>query len=40
MYASDGRFLHAPFTGDVVKYDSFSTPYYGQRFATGRRVAD
>ena len=40
MYASDGRFLHAPFTGDVVKYDSFSTPYYAQRFATGRRVAD
>jgi cell wall-associated NlpC family hydrolase len=40
MYASDDRFLHAPFAGDVVKYDSLSEPYYRQQFDTGRRVAD
>jgi cell wall-associated NlpC family hydrolase len=40
LFAGDGRFLHAPHTGDVIKYSSLSEPYYAQRFAGARRVAD
>ncbi|MEA2234700.1 MAG: hypothetical protein QOD83_4516 [Solirubrobacteraceae bacterium] len=38
LYLGDGRFLHAPHTGDVVKVSSLDEPYYAQQFAGGRRV--
>jgi cell wall-associated NlpC family hydrolase len=40
LFAGNGQFLHAPHTGDVIKYSSLSEPYYAQQFAGGRRVAD
>jgi cell wall-associated NlpC family hydrolase len=40
MAVGDGTFLHAPHTGDVIKYSSLSEPYYAYQFAGGRRVAD
>jgi cell wall-associated NlpC family hydrolase len=38
LFLGDGRFLHAPRTGDVVKVSSLDEPYYAQQFAGGRRV--
>jgi cell wall-associated NlpC family hydrolase len=40
MYVGDGKFIHAPHTGDVVKISSLDEPYYAQQFAGGRRFAD
>jgi cell wall-associated NlpC family hydrolase len=40
IYAGGEQFLHAPHTGDVIKYSSLSEPGYAQRFAGARRVAD
>jgi hypothetical protein len=40
LYAGNGQFLHAPHTGDVIRYSSLSEPYYAQSFAGARRVAD
>lgn len=37
MYVGDGMMIHAPRTGDVVKYSSIDG-YFGQRFAGGRRI--
>jgi hypothetical protein len=37
MSLGGDRFIHAPRTGDVVKEASLDTPYFGQRFAGGRR---
>jgi cell wall-associated NlpC family hydrolase len=37
MYIGDGKFLHAPHTGDVVKISSLSDPYYASQFAGGSR---
>jgi len=39
MYDDADRFIHAPHTGDVVKFSSLTEPYYASRFAGGRRVA-
>jgi cell wall-associated NlpC family hydrolase len=39
LYLGDGRFLHAPHTGDVVKVSKLSEPYYAKEFAGGRRFA-
>ncbi|MBR5152955.1 MAG: C40 family peptidase [Clostridia bacterium] len=38
MYVGDGMMIHAPHTGDVVKYTSIDGSYYGNRFAGGRRI--
>lgn len=38
MYVGDGMMIHAPRTGDVVKYSSIDDSYYGARFAGGRRI--
>ncbi len=38
MYVGDGMMIHAPHTGDVVKYASIDGSYYGNRFAGGRRI--
>jgi cell wall-associated NlpC family hydrolase len=40
IYVGDGKFIHAPHTGDVVKVSSLDEPYYAQQFAGGRRFAD
>ena len=38
MYVGDGMMIHAPHTGDVVKYSNIDDSYYGVRFAGGRRI--
>lgn len=39
MYVGDGMMIHAPHTGDVVKYTSIAEgTYYHKRFAGGRRI--
>jgi len=38
LYLNDGRFLHAPSTGDVIKVSSIDEPYYAGQFAGARRV--
>ena len=40
LYLDNGRFLHAPHTGDVVKISSLDEPYYTGQFAGGRRVSE
>lgn len=39
MYVGNGTFIHAPHTGDVVKYSEIDSSYYRARFLGGRRVA-
>src|SRR6185312_10348725 len=34
----DGKFIHAPHTGDVVKISSLDEPYYNEQFHVARRV--
>ena len=38
MYIGDGKMIHAPHTGDVVKITDISTGYYASRFLGGRRI--
>jgi cell wall-associated NlpC family hydrolase len=38
IYVGEGRFVHAPHTGDVVKLSSLDEPYYARQFAGGRRI--
>ena len=38
MYVGDGMMIHAPHTGDVVKYTSIDSSYYQSRFIGGKRV--
>src|SRR4051812_2102803 len=40
MYVGEGKFIHAPHTGDVVKISSLDEPYFKQQFAGGRRYAE
>jgi len=37
-YVGDGMMIHAPRTGDVVKYQSMETDYYRSQYAGARRV--
>jgi cell wall-associated NlpC family hydrolase len=37
IYLGEGRFVHAPHTGDVVKISSLEEPYYARELAGGRR---
>jgi peptidoglycan DL-endopeptidase CwlO len=39
LYAGEGNFIHAPHTGDVVKYSSLSEPYYAGRLRGARRLS-
>jgi len=39
LYAGEGTFIHAPHTGDVVKYSSLSEPYYAARLFGARRFS-
>lgn len=38
MYVGHGMMIHAPHTGDVVRYASIESGYYSERFAGGRRI--
>ena len=38
MYVGDGMMIHAPHTGDVVRYASIDGSYFSSRFAGGRRI--
>jgi hypothetical protein len=38
LYTEDGRFVHAPSTGKVVREDLLSNNYWARRYAMGRRV--
>lgn len=37
IYIGNGKMLHAPHTGDVVKVSDITTSYYSSRFMGGRR---
>jgi cell wall-associated NlpC family hydrolase len=37
MYVGGGRFIHAPHTGSVVKFDSMSNPWYISHYAGASR---
>jgi cell wall-associated NlpC family hydrolase len=39
IYVGEGRFLHAPSRGKVVRVDNLSNAYWAGRFLQGRRVA-
>jgi cell wall-associated NlpC family hydrolase len=39
IYVGEGRFLHAPSRGKVVRVDNLSNSYWAGRFMQGRRVA-
>ena len=39
IYVGEGRFLHAPSRGKVVRVDNLSSSYWAGRFMQGRRVA-
>ena len=38
IYISDGKFIHAPHTGDVVKISSLNDGNYNKNYYTARRV--
>lgn len=38
IYAGNGMMLHAPRTGDVVRFQSMETPYYQSEYAGARRI--
>lgn len=38
IYVGDGKFIHAPQTGDVVKISPLDTGYYATTFVTARRI--
>ena len=39
IYVGDGKFIHSPHTGDVVKYSDLTTGYYANHYYGARRVA-
>lgn len=39
MYIGDGKMIHAPKTGDVVKVSSIEDSYYASKYVTARRMA-
>lgn len=40
IYVGEGRFIHAPRTGTVVRLDKIDTPYWSARYSGARRVID
>lgn len=40
IYVGEGRFIHAPRTGTVVRLDKIDTPYWMARYSGARRVID
>jgi cell wall-associated NlpC family hydrolase len=39
MYVGDGKFIHAPKTGDVVKVSSLDEGYYARTYRGARRIS-
>ena len=39
LYIGDGKMLHAPHTGDVVKISDINTAYYTSQYAGARRYS-
>ena len=39
MYVGDNKFIHAPRTGDVVKYSDLNSKYYKEHYLGARRYA-
>jgi cell wall-associated NlpC family hydrolase len=39
LYIGDGKMVHSPHTGDVVKISDITTGYYARQFAGGRRYS-
>lgn len=40
VYVGDGRFVHAPGEGKVVRVDELSSPYFARRFLNARSYLD
>ncbi|PNS09657.1 C40 family peptidase [Solilutibacter silvestris] len=40
IYVGEGRFIHAPRTGTVVRLEKIDTPYWLARYSGARRVID
>jgi murein DD-endopeptidase len=40
IYVGEGRFVHAPRTGQPVRTDELSDPYWRQRWSATRRILD
>ena len=40
IYVGEGRFIHAPRTGSVVRLEKIDTPYWLGRYSGARRVID
>ena len=38
IYVGEGKFIHSPHTGDVVKYSDLSTGYYANHYYGARRI--
>ena len=38
IYVGDGKFIHAPSTGDVVKYSDLTSGYYANHYYGARRI--
>ena len=38
IYIGDGKMIHSPKTGDVVKVANITTSYWQSRFVTGKRM--
>ena len=38
IYVGDGKFIHAPHTGDVVKYSDLTSGYYANHYYGARRI--
>ena len=38
IYVGEGKFIHAPSTGDVVKYSDLSSGYYANHYYGARRI--
>lgn len=40
IYLDDGRFIHAPRTGETIRVDRLNNPYWKRHYAGARRVED
>ena len=38
MFVSGTKFIHAPHTGDVIRYSDLTEPYYSQQYSVARRI--
>ena len=40
IYVGEGRFIHSPSTGNVIRLDKLAQNYWQKAFVGGRRVLD